>query len=116
MTTLARGGLLSAVAVLALVAAPTAAADENGYLREIRGKVEAPLTDPEALQLGHTACTAIRDAVSRGVSLGQARHAADQAVGHAAHELNGDFGLGPGFGLTMPDGMFLVEAAEHQLC
>ena len=112
------GRILAALAacLVALAGAPPAAADETSYLRELRAKVEAPLTDSEALQLGSAACGAMRSALDSGASFGQARSAADQAVGHSARALTVDGGFGPGAGLSMPDGMFLVEAAENQLC
>ncbi|WP_207573536.1 hypothetical protein, partial [Mycolicibacterium chubuense] len=54
------------------------------------------------------ACDAIRDGVNSGLSFGSARAKADKAVGWAQQDM--------GLSLSMPDGMFLVEAAEHQLC
>jgi len=97
-----------AVALLAVVGAPIASADEGMYLDEVRQKVRAPLTDAQALQLGQVACNAIREGVKSGLSLGSSRAKADDAVGRAQHDL--------GLSLSMPDGMFLVEAAGHQLC
>lgn len=99
---------LIALALLVVVGAPIASADEGMYLDEVRQKVEAPLTDAQAFQLGQVACDAIRDGVTSGLSLGSSRAKADDAVGRAQHDL--------GLSLSMPDGMFLVEAAEHQLC
>lgn len=51
---------------------------------------------------------ALRAGVEKGLTFGQARNEADNAVGSASQQL--------GLGLTLADGMFLVEAAEHQLC
>lgn len=92
----------------ALLIAPTAAASAELYLQEVRAKVEAPLTDAEAIELGNVACGALSAGVQSGLTFGKARYQADQAVGYASQRL--------GVGLSMPDGMFLVEAAEDQLC
>ena len=100
--------LVALVLLAAVGGAPTASADEGMYLNEVRQKVKAPLTDAQALQLGQVACNAIRDGVKSGLSLGSSRAKADAAVGRAQHDL--------GLSLSMPDGMFLVEAAGHQLC
>ena len=54
----------------------------------------------------------MRTGLADGLTFGQARHKADQAVGYAAQQL----GIDGDMGLTLPDGMFLVEAAENQLC
>ena len=48
------------------------------------------------------------EGINSGLSMGQSRHRADQAVGQAQN--------GMGLQLSMADGMFLTEAAEHQLC
>jgi hypothetical protein len=87
-------------------------ASDDFYLDEVRAKVEAPLTEAEALQLGKVACDAMRAGLADGLTFGQARHEADQAVGYAAQQL----GIDGGIGLSLADGMFLVEAAENQLC
>ena len=87
-------------------------ASDDLYLDEVQAKVHAPLTDAEALQLGNVACDAMRAGVAEGLTFGKARHKADQAVGYAAQEL----GIDGGMGLSLADGMFLVEAAENQLC
>ncbi len=87
-------------------------ASDDLYLDEMQAKVEAPLTDAEALQLGNVACDAMRAGVAEGLTFGEARHKADQAVGYAAQGL----GIDGGMGLSLADGMFLVEAAENQLC
>lgn len=100
--------VLMAAAGIALAGAPVAAADDYMYLSEIQQKVEAPLSAEQAVQLGHVACEAIKDGVASGLSLGSSRAKADDAVGYAQQDL--------GLALSMPDGMFLVEAAEHQLC
>lgn len=99
--------LLASVGV-AISAPPPAFADENMYLTEVRKKVKASLTDAQAFRLGQVACEAIRDGVDSGLSFGSARANADRAVGRAQNQM--------GLSLSMPDGMFLVEAAEHQLC
>lgn len=99
------GSLLFAAAV---VTAPHSVATEGIYLEEVRAKVTAPVTDTQAIQLGNIACAALRAGVEKGLTFGKARHEADQAVGYASQQL--------GLGLSMPDGMFLVEAAEGQLC
>lgn len=91
-----------------LLIAPTAAASVELYLQEVRAKVDAPLTDAEAIELGNVACGALNSGVQSGLTFGKARHHADQAVGYASQSL--------GIGLSMPDGMFLVEVAEDQLC
>lgn len=99
--------LLASVGV-AMSAPGAASADEGMYLIEVRKKVKASLTDAQAFQLGHVACEAIRDGVNAGLSFGSARANADRAVGRAQNQM--------GLSLSMPDGMFLVEAAEGQLC
>ncbi|PRC49419.1 hypothetical protein C6A85_74810 [Mycobacterium sp. ITM-2017-0098] len=99
------GGFLSAAAILA---APAAQASVEFYLAEVRDKVSTPLIDAEAIQLGNVACEALRVGVEKGLTFGKARHEADQAVGYTSRQL--------GLELTMADGMFLVEAAEDQLC
>lgn len=88
--------------------APEANASPDLYLDELRDKVRAPLSDEEAFWLGGVACDAMRAAIADGSTMGQARHEADEAVGRAQNRR--------GLGLSLPDGMFLVEAAEHQLC
>ncbi len=97
-----------AAAGLALGTAGAASADDYAYLDEVRQKVGIPLTAAQALQLGHIACDAIRAGVNSGLSFGLARSQADDAVGVAQNQM--------GLSMSMPDGMFLVEAAEHQLC
>ena len=92
----------------AIFTAPHSVATVDFFLKEVRAKVDAPLTDAQAIQLGNVACTALRAGVAKGLTFGKARHEADQAVGYASQQL--------GLGLSMPDGMFLVEAAEGQLC
>ena len=104
------GGI--AAFAIGLFGAPVADASVDIYLDEVRAKVESPLTDAEALQLGNAACDAMRAGLADGLTFGQARHKADQAVGYAAQQL----GIDGGMGLTLPDGIFLVEAAENQLC
>ena len=98
---------LAAIGV-ALTDALVASADEDMYLTELRQKVAYPLTDAQAFQLGQVACNALREGINSGLSMGQSRHQADQAVGQAQN--------GMGLQLSMADGMFLTEAAEHQLC
>ncbi|OBF92363.1 hypothetical protein A5790_14570 [Mycobacterium sp. 852002-51152_SCH6134967] len=93
---------------IAISAPAPALADEGMYLTEVRKNVKASLTDGQAFQLGQVACEAIRDGLNAGLSFGSARANADRAVGRAQNEM--------GLSLSMPDGMFLVEAAEHQLC
>ncbi|MBX7451913.1 DUF732 domain-containing protein [Mycolicibacterium sp. 3033] len=85
-----------------------AAADDYVFLDEVREKVGASINAEQALQLGHVACDAIREGVNSGLSFGSARAKTDEAVGWAQQDM--------GRSLSMPDGMFLVEAAEHQLC
>lgn len=101
-------GILLAVLALGLGTAGIASADDGMFLSEVREKVDYPLTDAQAFQLGHIACDAIRDGVNSGLSFGSSRAKADDAVGQAQYSM--------GLSLSMPDGMFLVEAAEHQLC
>ncbi|MDN4521567.1 DUF732 domain-containing protein [Mycolicibacterium austroafricanum] len=93
---------------VALGTAGEATADDYMFLDEVRQKVGAPISAEQAFRLGHVACDAIRDGVNSGLSLGSARAKADEAVGRAQQDM--------GLSLLMPDGMFLVEAAEHQLC
>ena len=93
---------------LALGTAGVATADDYMFLDEVRQKVSAPISAEQALKLGHVACDAIRDGVNSGLSFGSARAKADEAVGWAQQNMS--------LSLSMPDGMFLVEAAEHQLC
>jgi len=99
---------VAAALAAAIAFAPAALADESMYLQEVREKVTTPLTAAQAVSLGNTACAAMRAAIDRGTSFGQARHEADQAVGEAQQQM--------GLSMSLPDGMFLVEAAEHQLC
>ncbi|ADT99858.1 DUF732 domain-containing protein [Mycolicibacterium gilvum] len=101
MTILAGAGV-------ALWTAGVATADDYMFLDEVRQKVGAPISAEHALKLGHVACDAIRDGVNSGLSFGSARAKADEAVGWAQQDM--------GLSMSMPDGMFLVEAAEHQLC
>lgn len=99
-------GIALAASIVGLV--PVSSADTDLFLEEVRTKVKAPLTDTQALELGHVACNAMREGISQGLSFGKARSKADSAVGFAQRDL--------GLDLTMADGMFLVEAAENQLC
>jgi hypothetical protein len=106
--------LLAVIAALAmaaaplLFAAPAAHADQQHYLGEVQSKVQAPLTNAQALKLGNVACAAIRDGINSGLSMGKARSQADQAVGYASQSL--------GVGLSEADGMNLVDIADQQLC
>ncbi|MCV7366655.1 hypothetical protein [Mycolicibacterium duvalii] len=93
---------------MTVMAAPMATASPEFFLEEVREKVQTPITDGQALRLGDVACRALRAGVEKGLTFGQARNEADNAVGSASQQL--------GLGLTLADGMFLVEAAEHQLC
>lgn len=95
-------------ATLAITTAGASSADDVHYLEEVYAKVRAPMTDAQAFRLGRVACDAIRDGVNAGLSFGSARAQADKAVGWAQRDM--------GQSLSMADGMFLVEAAEHQLC
>lgn len=99
---------VAAGATLAIATAGTSSADDVRYLEEVHAKVRASMTDAQAFGLGRVACDAIRDGVNAGLSFGSARAQADKAVGWAQHDM--------GLSLSMADGMFLVEAAEHQLC
>jgi hypothetical protein len=99
---------LAIVAGMGVAGAPAASADEGMFLDEVHQKVDYPLTDAQAFSLGHTACDAIRDGINSGLSLGKSRAKADQAVGWAQN--------GMGLSMDLADGMFLTEAAEHQLC
>ena len=102
---------VSAVLLTTLGTAPVADASPDLYLGEVRATVRAPLSDQEAVSLGNVACDAMRAALAAGLTMGQARHQADQAVGYAQHRV-----CTGGMGLTEADGMHLVDAAEHQLC
>lgn len=96
------------IATAGVLCAPVASASVEFYFDAVRAKVKAQLTDSEALQLGDVACRALRTGLNKGLSFGQARHEADQAVGYASYQL--------GLDLTLADGMNLVGAAEDQLC
>ncbi len=93
---------------MALLPQPYAMASEEFFLHEVRQRVRVPLTDGQALRLGYVACDALMAGVRSGLTLGKARHRADNAVGRVSHEL--------GLGLSLADGMHLVGAAEDQLC
>jgi hypothetical protein len=93
---------------VAITTAGTSSADGVHYLEEVHAKVRAPMTDAQAIGLGRVACDAIRDGVNTGLSFGSARAQADKAVGWAQRDM--------GLSMSMADGMFLVEAAEDQLC
>ena len=99
-----------AVALTAMLIAPTAQADQNRYLNQVANSTATnrQLTRDQALALGNTACQAVRSAMANGMSLGNARSRADQAVGYASQNMGLDIGLG--------DGMLLVDAAVAQLC
>ncbi len=99
---------VSAASAVVPGAAPAAHADQEHYLSEVQSKVQAPLTNAQALKLGNVACAAIRDGINSGLSMGKARSQADQAVGYASQNL--------GVGLSEADGMNLVDIAENQLC
>lgn len=86
--------------------APPVRADENSFYNEVAQKVSPSIPQSQALFLGRVACNTIRDAINAGLSLGQARAKADAAVGWAQDSEN--------MGLNQAQGMFLVEAAEHQ--
>ena len=109
--TLAKNWLAATAALLVtglLSTAPAAEADQNMYLNEIDQRIDTPLSIEQALQLGQVACNAIRQGINAGLSMGKARAQADEAVGQAQNSM--------GIGLNMAEGMFLVEAAEDQLC
>ena len=99
-----------AVALTAMLIAPTAQADENQYLNQVATSTATnrKLTRDQALALGNTACQAVRSAVANGMTLGKARAQADQAVGYASQKMGLDLG--------QADGMLLVDAAVAQLC
>lgn len=101
-------GILVSLGGAVVATAPQAVASVEFYLQEVRAKVDAPLTDAQAIELGNVACSALRAGLESGLTFGKSRHQADQAVGYASQRL--------GLSLSMPDGMFLVEAAEDQLC
>lgn len=105
---IATTGVMWFALLCALSTAPSAIATPDRYLEEVRARVDVALADAQALELGNIACQALRDGVESGLTFGEARHQADQAVGWASYER--------GLGLTQADGMFLVEAAEDQLC
>lgn len=100
--------LIGAFAVFGIVFAPGVAADSSFYLEEVHKNTSLGLTDAQLVQLGQIACDAMRSGVSSGLSFGSARSRADDVVAKAINEL----GVSPG----IPNVVFLVEAAEHQLC
>jgi hypothetical protein len=69
------GATALAVALIAgpAVGLPSARASDGLFLDEVRTNVQVPLTDAQALQLGHAACDAMHAGLARGLSLGQAR-------------------------------------------
>jgi hypothetical protein len=79
------------------------------YLQEVRTKTDFVLTDEQLIQLGTVACAAMREGIEAGESFGSARSRAHDAVGYGAQEMGVAV---PG----IPNVVFLVEAAEHQLC
>ena len=99
-----------AVALTAMLIAPAAQADENQHLNQVATSTatNGKLTRNQALALGNTACQAVRSAVANGMTLGQARAQADQAVDYTSQNM--------GLFLGEADGMFLVDAAVAQLC
>ena len=97
-----------AIIATALFGAPVVQADENIYLKKVANTLSVSLTPSQALALGNTACKVVRSAMANGMTLGNARNQADQAVGRAQNEM--------GLGLSMADGMHLVDAAVDQLC
>ncbi len=98
-----------AVAVtFTLAGAPIACADESMYLNQVANTLSVYLTPSQALKLGNVACKAVHSATANGMTLGKARAAADDAVGWAQSDM--------GLGLSMADGMHLVDAAVDQLC
>jgi hypothetical protein len=103
--------VVSAILSASLGTPPVADASPDLYLNEVRSTVRAPLSDQEALSLGNVACDAMRAALADGLTMGEARHKADQAVGWGQHRLRNG-----GMGLTEADGMHLVDAADQQLC
>ena len=100
--------LVGALAALGMAYAPTAAADSAFYLDEVHTKTNLGLSDAQLMQLGQIACDAMRSGVSSGLSFGSARSKADDAVAKAIDEMGVLQGI--------PNVVFLVEAAEHQLC
>jgi hypothetical protein len=98
----------AAVALGAMLIAPAARADESQYLNQVANTLSVVLTPSQALALGNSACQAVHSAVANGMTLGNARNQADQAVGYAQQDM--------GLNLTMADGMHLVDAAVDQLC
>jgi hypothetical protein len=97
-----------AVIVTAMLSTPVGRADENHYLAQVADTIGVALPPSQALALGNTVCQAVRSAMANGMTLGDARHQADQAVGYAQQDM--------GLNLTMADGMHLVDAAVDQLC
>lgn len=104
-----RVGLAALLATgIALVATPSALADQNMYLNELQGKLFVSLTNNQALQLGNAACGAMRSGINSGMSMGNARHQGDLAVAAAADQL--------GINIDLASAMHVTEAAEHNLC
>jgi hypothetical protein len=71
--------IAATLGMAAIATAPLSVATVDLYLKEVRAKVAAHLTDAQALQLGNVACGALRAGVEKGLSFGKARHEADQA-------------------------------------
>lgn len=99
---------LAALAVIGLGAAPVASASDEMFWNRVQAEVDYPLTQDQAFTLGRVACKALLSGVNSGLSFGSARHEADNAVGQAQMEM--------GLSMSLPDGMFLVEAAEGEIC
>jgi hypothetical protein len=100
--------MLLAVAGIGIGAAPVASATDEMFWDRVQQTVDYPLTQDQAFTLGRVACKALMSGVNSGLSFGSARAEADQAVGQAQIDM--------GLSMSLPHGMFLVEAAEAEIC
>lgn len=106
-----------AVAVAAMVAmlgatAPLANADESVYLNQIRqkNKLFVDLTNDQLIRLGYVACKTLQASISSGMTVGNARSQADQAVASSATG-----GLGLSY-IDRASVMHITQDAEDYLC
>lgn len=98
------------LALTVLGSAPSAQADENMYLQQIRqpNKLFITITNSQLIQLGLIACETMRVNINGGMSMAQARGLADKAVAQAAYSM--------GLESDRASNMNITSAAEDNLC
>lgn len=104
------GSVVAAVMMALLGTAPTALADENSYLQQMRqpNKVFIRVTNNQLLKLGYAACSAMRSAINAGMSMAQARSQGDGAVAQLAYAM--------GLESDRATNMNITQEAEGNLC